>query len=1328
MLNKFCRASEIAARICAVATVVVILFSALSVRAEFMPPSGQWTPNDLTSIERSGSSFYAAGEAGTIISFHPVTKDWQVLESGTRRKFSTSISAFGKAVFGAGKVDVFSFSTVPQGNDLVYFDPSTNANTLKETAGIPRNYNQFSSFAASEGFILGYAIQESGPGGRTAARIHSSDGVSWTATPVAFGAAYFNYLQFFDGHFYGLDTQNGKVMRSVNGEYWVEAATLETTIPMSWVRTFEVSGSNLVIGGANGKLIHSTDGQSWNSTSPVLAGKVTIHGIAHYHGVHVLVGSGGSIARSHDLINWTDVSPEWSQLDWLNVDAGPDGFIAVGQSGSVAWSDTHGSTWEVLSYPPIRSADRLVQSSGPLMYISNDGKTAEFQKTGSVTTDQITLPFMPTSIHQSGGIWIAGAASGSIAVSQDGEIWTSSNRTSGASILKIISGAGIFVALAADGAVLKSEDGLSWTTAGQIPGPTDITYADGFYHAAGHRADFPSPVLFISNDLHTWDAAVFASLNSNTFRLTGIAAGNGVVVASSASRSVSSKGHLAYPSVYYSTNGGKTFDHTVLPLSNVGLRGVVFDGERFIVYGDGGVCRTSIDGIQWSVGDAEGLSVDDYVAGVSTGAGVLLRTGKGQVLADINVDYFQSHENMAPVAHDDEVTISAGDYIYIDVLANDSDPDGSLDPLSIEILSHPFGGDLIVNPGEPVRVGPVVTTVPDGIVIYVHNSLLYGHDSFTYRVADTEGGYSEPATVRIQITEPAPQIFHNPVGLLTVDASLSDWQGVSPVAMDPRDAHKPDDGLDWRNIYLAHDSHFLYVAYDSYLPITLNWAHNIFIDCDENESSGLQYAGMGVDILIQQGRVYKYLGDGTSWEWLNLFTANQAVISNTVEIAIPRIAVGHNNQIHLAFHATNAAYGPDSTLDIFPESGGFISYNLETPGQNLPPAAHPGSHALMAGDGIDFSFNAFDPENAPLTLIVVRSPSHGQVTGTFPDMRYVSADGFTGVDKMIWKVSDGVHTSAEVVEEFVVYPPTNDGYSSFPVLNINIDGHISDWASIPAMAEDPDDVRPQSPSLIDWQRIWMANTPYHLVIAAQTFESNPISSDFNIFMDTDENENTGFLGHPNTKRINGGDYLLQGQFLFRYTGTGHDWSWEFVSPVLHARHETTHEWKLSLADLGNPTTVRTLLKAEISQFYRDQLPVIEISAVNDFFPDGSREYSSDDVLKYRIADNPIKSASVSAGIPVDMRPSRPFRILLQVGTPKAVSPEVSEQSSMESGLEIQVQSSEGVNWRVEQSHDLHSWSDISSLKLEASQSILVVPANSSEASFYRAVPVSSENR
>lgn len=326
---------------------------------------------------------------------------------------------------------------------------------------------------------------------------------------------------------------------------------------------------------------------------------------------------------------------------------------------------------------------------------------------------------------------------------------------------------------------------------------------------------------------------------------------------------------------------------------------------------------------------------------------------------------------------------------------------------------------------------------------------------------------------------------------------------------------------------------------------------------------------------------------------------------------------------------------------------------------------------------------------------------------------------------MTWQVDDGVYTSAEVIEEFVVYPTPADGYFSFPVLNINVDGIISDWSDIPAMAEDPDDVRPKSPSLIDWKRVWMANTPYHLVLAAETFESNPISSDFNIYLDTDENELSGFLGHPNTKSINGADYLLQGKFLFKYTGDSRSWSWEFVSPVIHARNETTHEWKIPLADLGNPNTVRTLLKAEINQFYRDQFPVIEISAVNDFMPDGSWDYSADDVLKYRIIDNPIQTQISKTVKPVDIRPSRPFGILLQIGKPSAISPGIAEESSLESKLEIMVQSSVGVQWIVQQSADMSDWSDLTTLKLEASQSIVIIPENPSEASFFRAIPARS---
>jgi VCBS repeat-containing protein len=78
--------------------------------------------------------------------------------------------------------------------------------------------------------------------------------------------------------------------------------------------------------------------------------------------------------------------------------------------------------------------------------------------------------------------------------------------------------------------------------------------------------------------------------------------------------------------------------------------------------------------------------------------------------------------------------------ITIDVLANDYDVDGTIDPTTVVITEGPSNGTVVVDP-----VTGVVTYTPD---------LNYnGPDSFKYTVADNEGGVSTPATVKLNVGE-----------------------------------------------------------------------------------------------------------------------------------------------------------------------------------------------------------------------------------------------------------------------------------------------------------------------------------------------------------------------------------------------------------------------------------------------------------------------------------------------------------------------------------------------------------------------------------------------
>ncbi|MGB5441860.1 MAG: tandem-95 repeat protein, partial [Gammaproteobacteria bacterium] len=100
--------------------------------------------------------------------------------------------------------------------------------------------------------------------------------------------------------------------------------------------------------------------------------------------------------------------------------------------------------------------------------------------------------------------------------------------------------------------------------------------------------------------------------------------------------------------------------------------------------------------------------------------------------------------NAAPLANDDgsltvPVSTAEDTAVAIDVLANDTDPDGSLDPATVSISSSPANGTLGVN---------AVT----GVVTYTPNANYTGSDSFTYTVRDDSGDTSNFARVLLEVT------------------------------------------------------------------------------------------------------------------------------------------------------------------------------------------------------------------------------------------------------------------------------------------------------------------------------------------------------------------------------------------------------------------------------------------------------------------------------------------------------------------------------------------------------------------------------------------------
>lgn len=117
--------------------------------------------------------------------------------------------------------------------------------------------------------------------------------------------------------------------------------------------------------------------------------------------------------------------------------------------------------------------------------------------------------------------------------------------------------------------------------------------------------------------------------------------------------------------------------------------------------------------------------------------------------ATVTITVNPTPANVAPVAVDDEPTqpglkgVAKGTAIVIDVLSNDYDPDGTLDPTTVEIVTGPNHGK-----GQ-VTVDPVT-----GEITYTADPNYGGSELFTYRVMDNSAAWSNAAKVKINLVNP----------------------------------------------------------------------------------------------------------------------------------------------------------------------------------------------------------------------------------------------------------------------------------------------------------------------------------------------------------------------------------------------------------------------------------------------------------------------------------------------------------------------------------------------------------------------------------------------
>ena len=375
--------------------------------------------------------------------------------------------------------------------------------------------------------------------------------------------------------------------------------------------------------------------------------------------------------------------------------------------------------------------------------------------------------------------------------------------------------------------------------------------------------------------------------------------------------------------------------------------------------------------------------------------------------------------NQPPVAIDDNRNTSESKSVAVNVIANDSDIDGSINVSSLSIITHPANGTAVVD--------------TNGTVLYTPDSGYSGTDTFTYTIDDNSGATSNVATVTISIS-----LFNQP-----------------PVAAD-----------DTVNTLEATTVSINVIANDSDIDGSIDISSLTIINLPANGTAVVDTTGgatiMDISGLIQYTPYPGYSGTDTFTYTIDddsATTSNEATVTisispsnqspvaaddtgNTMEDTMVSINVIANDSdadgtidlstltiINVPSNGTAVAY-TDGTIRYTPNSGysGIDSFTYTIDDDrgvtsneakvtitisisNQPPVTADDTGNTLENTLVSINVIANDTDNDGIidlsTLTIISVPSNGTaVSNTDGSIRYTPDSGYLGIDTFTYTIDD----------------------------------------------------------------------------------------------------------------------------------------------------------------------------------------------------------------------------------------------------------------------------------------------------------------------------------
>ena len=401
---------------------------------------------------------------------------------------------------------------------------------------------------------------------------------------------------------------------------------------------------------------------------------------------------------------------------------------------------------------------------------------------------------------------------------------------------------------------------------------------------------------------------------------------------------------------------------------------------------------------------------DDFAYTVEDDEGAV----SNEAFVDVDVEC-----NEPPEAEDDDATTNENTSVGIDILSNDADEDGTLDPGTVALSRNPSQGSVSVHP----------TT---GVVTYTPDPGSCGEDAFAYTVQDDDGAASNEATVRIEILCDDPPLavddLYNVVegeslttgapGVLANDVT-SPAQPLSAVLVSDVEHGtlrlNGDGSFDYEHdgSETTSDS-FRYEATDgtdvsnvATVRLIVHPSNDAPIPADD-EASTREDEPVEIDVLRNDTDPD---GDGLTIDWIDR----------------PEHGTTSNHGSALTYTPAPDFHGTDTfTYGVSDGNGGTASATVivSVSPVNDPPVAQNDSASTEEDEPVLIHVldNDSDPDGDALSVESARQPGHGDVETDGRTVTYTPDPDFHGEDTFTYTVSDGHGERAEATVTVTVHP------------------------------------------------------------------------------------------------------------------------------------------------------------------------------------------------------------------------------------------------------------------------------------------------------------------